>query len=56
VALDGYQGNGFFIHALLDSMKTNTTDSNHDSEVSVEELGESAKQETMMISKQLGFP
>jgi len=32
------------------------TDTNHDKEVSVAELGESAKQETMDISKQLGFP
>lgn len=55
-ALDGYQGNGLFTHALLDSMSANSTDSNHDNEVSVAELGESAKQETMSISKQLGFP
>jgi hypothetical protein len=34
----------------------NATDSNHDKEVSVAELGESAKQETMTISKKLGFP
>lgn len=37
-------------------MKAKTTDSNRDNEVSVAELGESAKQETMSISKQLGFP
>lgn len=55
-ALDGYQGNGLFTHALLGSMKNNTTDSNYDSEVSVAELGESAKLETMDISKKLGFP
>jgi WD40 repeat protein len=56
-ALDGYQGNGLFTHALLDSMKAGgTTDINHDKEVSVAELGESAKQETMDISKKLGFP
>lgn len=55
-ALDGYKGNGLFTHALLNSMKANTTDTNHDKEVSVAELGESAKQETMAISKQLGFP
>jgi WD40 repeat protein len=56
-ALDGYQGNGLFTHALLDSMKAgNTTDTNHDKEISVAELGESAKQETMTISKKLGFP
>jgi WD40 repeat protein len=55
-ALDGYQGNGLFTHALLDSMKADATDSNHDSEVSVAELGESARRETISISKQLGFP
>jgi formylglycine-generating enzyme required for sulfatase activity len=56
-ALDGYQGNGLFTHALLDSMKTaDKTDSNHDKEVSVAELGESAKQETLEISTKLGSP
>jgi WD40 repeat protein len=56
-ALDGYKGNGLFTHALLKSMKAgNTTDSNKDKEVSVAELGEQAKQETMTISKTLGFP
>jgi WD40 repeat protein len=56
-ALDGYKGNGLFTHALLKSMKAgNTTDTNHDKEVSVAELGEQAKQETMTISKTLGFP
>jgi len=56
-ALDGYKGNGLFTHALLKSMSAGTTtDSNHDKEVSVAELGESAKQETITISKQLGFP
>lgn len=55
-ALDGYQGNGLFTHALIDSMKSSATDSNRDKEVSVAELGDSAKQETMVISKKLGFP
>jgi len=56
-ALDGYKGNGLFTHALLKSMVAGkTTDSNLDNEVSVAELGEAAKQETMSISKQLGFP
>ncbi|MEI7843002.1 MAG: caspase family protein [Gallionellaceae bacterium] len=56
-ALDGYKGNGLFTHALLKSMKAGSvTDSNRDSEVSVAELGESARQETMDISKTLGFP
>ena len=56
-ALDGYKGNGLFTHALLKSMRADcTTDSNHDSEVSVADLGESAKQETQDISRTLGFP
>ncbi len=56
-ARDGYQGNGLFTHALLDSMKTaDTTDSNGDKEVSVAELGERAKQETLDISTKLGSP
>ncbi len=56
-ALDGYQGNGLFTHTLLDSMKTPaTTDSNGDKEVSVAELGERAKQETLDISTKLGAP
>ena len=56
-ALDGYQGNGLFTHALLKSMKADkTTDSNHDKLVSVAELGEQAKEETITISKKLGFP
>jgi len=56
-ALDGYQGNGLFTHALLKSMKAgNSTDSNKDKVVSVAELGEQSKQETITISKKLGFP
>ncbi|MDD5058980.1 MAG: hypothetical protein PHQ60_14005, partial [Sideroxydans sp.] len=56
-ALDGYQGNGLFTHALLDSMNTaNTTDSNGDKQVSVMELGARAKQETTAISTKLGSP
>lgn len=56
-ALDGYKGNGLFTHSLLKSMKASAnTDSNQDKEVSVTELGEHAKQETMEISRTLGFP
>jgi len=56
-ALDGYQGNGLFTHALLESMNDSVaTDSNQDKEVSVAELGAQAKKETLYISKQLGFP
>ncbi len=56
-ALDGYQGNGLFTHALLDSMNSSsTTDSNGDKQVSVMELGARAKQETTDISTKLGSP
>lgn len=56
-ALDGYKGNGLFTHALLDSIKIeNTTDTNHDKEVSVVELGAQARHETIQISNKLGYP
>lgn len=56
-ALDGYKGNGLFTHALLNSMNAGSvTDINHDKNVSVAELGAKAKQETVDISTQLGFP
>ncbi len=56
-ALDGYQGNGLFTHTLLASMKlANQTDGNHDGKVSVLELGQSAKDKTSAISKQIGHP
>ena len=56
-AMDGYQGNGLFTYTLLKSMREgNVTDSNHDKQVSVMELGEQARQETMEISKKLGAP
>jgi formylglycine-generating enzyme required for sulfatase activity len=55
-ALDGYKGNGLFTHALLKSIAAgSTTDSNHDNEISVAELGEQARQETLAISTTLGF-
>jgi len=56
-AMDGYLGNGLFTHTLLKSMKdAKSTDSNQDNQVSVVELGEQARQETMDISKKLGHP
>lgn len=56
-AMDGYQGNGLFTNTLLKSMKDGkATDSNHDDQVSVVELGQQARQETMDISKKLGYP
>lgn len=56
-ALDGYQGNGLFTHALLESMKQGeVTDINRDNQVSIVELGEQARQQTIAISRQLGDP
>lgn len=56
-AMDGYQGNGLFTNTLLKSMREGkATDSNHDNQISVVELGEQARQETMDISKKLGYP
>lgn len=56
-AVDGYKGNGLFTHTLLQSMKeARATDSNHDNHVSVVELGQRARQETMNLSKELGHP
>jgi hypothetical protein len=56
-AMDGYEGNGLFTHTLLQSMREGqTTDTNHDGQVSVMELGEQARQQTMEISKKLGDP
>lgn len=56
-ALDGYQGNGLFTHSLLKGMaEAQATDSNRDGQVSVVELGQRARQETIDISRQLGYP
>jgi WD40 repeat protein len=56
-ALDGYRGNGLFTHSLLKGMaEARATDSNRDGQVSVVELGQRARQETIDISRQLGYP
>ena len=54
-ALDGYQGNGLFSHALLDGLNNNrNADKNNDSKVSLIELGEYSKTTTAEISKKIG--
>jgi WD40 repeat protein len=56
-ALDGFEGNGLFTHALLKSMEDGRkTDANKDNQVSVVELGQRARQETLDISETLGHP
>lgn len=56
-ALDGYMGNGLFTHTLLKSIRDfKKTDLNRDERISVVELGQRAKDETMSISKELGHP
>jgi WD40 repeat protein len=56
-ALDGYKGNGLFTHTLLKSVRDfKNTDLNRDDQISVFELGQRAKKETMSISKELGRP
>jgi hypothetical protein len=55
-AMDGYEGNGLFTHTLLKSMReARAIDSNQDGQVSVVELGQQARQDTMGISKKLGY-
>lgn len=54
-ALDGYKGNGLFTHTVLKSIREfKETDLNRDDQISVVELGQRAKEETMSISKELG--
>ena len=54
-ALDGYQGNGLFTHALLEGLNNKKeADTNNDGNISLVELGDYAKQETAAISQKLG--
>jgi WD40 repeat protein len=56
-ALDGYQGNGLFTHALINSLKEAAqTDTDRDGKVSVMELGKAAKDRTTAISTKIGHP
>ena len=52
-ALDGFEGNGLFTHTLLKGLRTGVADKNTDRVVTVRELGEYARQETMLLSKKL---
>ncbi|MBI5638106.1 MAG: caspase family protein [Nitrospinae bacterium] len=54
-ALDGYEGNGLFSHALLDGLNNNRgADANADGNVSLVELGEHSKMTTVELSKKAG--
>lgn len=54
-AMDGYNGNGLFSHALLDGLNNNKgADKNSDGKVSLVELGGHSKMTTVEISKKIG--
>jgi len=56
-ALDGYEGNGLFTHALLDGLNNKGgADRNSDGKISIIEFGEYSKQVTTEISKKIGHP
>ena len=50
-ALDGYQGNGLFTHTLLKGLNTSLADKNADKQITVNELGDFARRETMRIAR-----
>jgi WD40 repeat protein len=52
-ALDGYQGNGLFTSSLLKAMKTPAADRNADRQVTINELGDYARRETMRVARLL---
>lgn len=52
-ALDGYEGNGLFTHTLLKGLRTGVADKNADRIVTVKELGEYARRETMALSQKI---
>ncbi len=52
-AIDGYQGNGLFTHALLKGLNTGAADRNGDRNVTIKELGDYARRETMRIARAL---
>ncbi|MFH1984928.1 MAG: caspase family protein [Pseudomonadota bacterium] len=54
-ALDGYQGNGLFTHALLDGLNNNKgADKNKDGKVSIVGLGDYSQKTTTTLSRALG--
>ncbi|OQC74055.1 MAG: hypothetical protein BWX45_00140 [Deltaproteobacteria bacterium ADurb.Bin002] len=56
-ALDGYQGNGLFTHALLEGLKNGAAvDKDKSGAVTVKSLGIYARETTREISNTLGHP
>lgn len=54
-AIDGYQGNGLFSHSLIKGLNNNqAADQNMNNEVSVVELGQYSKTQTVEISRRIG--
>jgi uncharacterized caspase-like protein len=55
-AIDGYRGNGLFTYTLLEGLNNNKdADINLDKKVSVGELGLYAKENTVRISRRVGY-
>ena len=52
-ALDGFQGNGLFTHTLLKGLRTAEADKNADRLLTVSELGDYARRETMRLSRSI---
>jgi uncharacterized caspase-like protein len=52
-AIDGYQGNGLFTHALLQGFNDRAADINHDGKVSVVEFGTYSRDKVIAIAKEL---
>ena len=50
-ALDGYQGNGLFTHTLVKGLNSGLADKNGDKQVTINELGDFARRETMRIAR-----
>jgi hypothetical protein len=56
-ALDGYQGNGLFTHALLEGLKNSAAvDKDKSGTVTVKNLGIYSREMTREISTKLGHP
>ena len=52
-AMDGYKGNGLFTHNLLAGLSSGVADANADKLVSVSELGDYARAETIRVARLL---
>ncbi|MBC7377607.1 MAG: hypothetical protein H7346_09275 [Burkholderiaceae bacterium] len=52
-AMDGYDGNGLFTHNLLLGLKTGAADANADKAVTINELGDYARAETIRVARLL---